>query len=151
MYTLVRRFIKTGVAFLVLGLLLGLHMVVTRELRGTWPSPYLVSAHTHVILVGFVLFLIMGVALWLFPRAAKEDTRYSPALAAVSYWVMTLATGGRFATEIGRAYSGAEWLPWAVVTASAGQLLGLVLYFWMMWGRIRPVGSHLREAKGERF
>jgi len=30
-------------------------------------------------------------------------------------------------------------------------VVGLVLYFWNMWPRIRPVGSHLREAKGERF
>ncbi len=32
-----------------------------------------------------------------------------------------------------------------------GQVVGLLFYFWMMWTRIRPVGSHKREAKGERF
>ena len=42
-------------------------------------------------------------------------------------------------------------LGWMVVLGGAGQALGLLLYFWTMWGRIRPVGSHLREAKGERF
>src|SRR5690606_27523725 len=71
MYTLVRRFIKTGITFLGLGIALGLFMLVQRELWGIWPHPYLVSAHTHAVLVGFVMFLILGVGLWLFPRPEK--------------------------------------------------------------------------------
>ncbi|NIY12994.1 MAG: hypothetical protein GWN02_34075, partial [Gemmatimonadetes bacterium] len=73
-----RRFIKTGVAFLAVGLVLGFWLLVQRELVGVYPHPNLVSAHAHAVLIGFVMFLILGVALWLFPRAAKEDTRYSP-------------------------------------------------------------------------
>ena len=87
MFTLVRRFVKTGILFLFAGLALGFWILVRRELFGLWPHRYLVSAHTHAVLVGFVMFMILGVA----------------------------------------------------------------LYFWTMWTRIRPVGSHLREARGERF
>lgn len=151
MYTLVRRFIKTGVAFLFAGLLLGIYMQVARELWGQWPSRYLVSAHTHAILVGFVLFLILGVALWLFPRPEKDSARYSPARAEASYWILTLATALRFIAEIARARVLWPPLPWLILAGGVGQLVGLGLYFWNMWGRIRPVGSHLREAKGERF
>jgi hypothetical protein len=32
-----------------------------------------------------------------------------------------------------------------------GLAAGIGLYFWTLWPRIRPVGSHLREARGERF
>ncbi len=53
--------------------------------------------------------------------------------------------------ELARAGSDAEWLRWTVVLSSLGQILGLAVYFWTMWPRIRPVGSHLREAKGEKF
>jgi hypothetical protein len=53
--------------------------------------------------------------------------------------------------EAARAWSDAPALRWMVVFAGIGQLVGLALYFWTMWTRIRPVGSHLREAKGERF
>jgi heme/copper-type cytochrome/quinol oxidase subunit 1 len=151
MYTLVRRFIKTGVAFLVLGLALGFWLLVQRELLGGWPHPNLVSAHAHAVLVGFVMFMILGVALWLFPRAPKEDTRYTPARAAAAYWILLAATGGRFVAEASRAWVTAEWLGWVVVLGGLGQIVGLLLYFWTMWTRIRPVGSHLREAKGERF
>lgn len=151
MYTLVRRFIKTGVAFLGIGLVLGFWLLVQREILGVWPHPNLVSAHAHAVLVGFVMFMILGVALWLFPRASKEDTRYSPGRAAASYWILLVATGGRFVAEAARAWVPLDWLGWVVVLGGLGQIVGLAVYFWTMWSRIRPVGSHLREAKGERF
>ncbi len=151
MYTLVRRFIKTGITFLFLGLTLGAWVLVRRELFGVWPHPHLVSAHAHAVLVGFVMFLILGVALWLFPRAAKDDTRYSPARAAAAYWILLFATGGRFVAEAGRAFSDHPVLPWVVVAGGLGQIVGLAVYFFTMWTRIRPVGSALREARGERF
>lgn len=88
MHTLVRRFVKTGVAFLFLGLLTGLWILVRREVYGVFPNPYVVSAHTHAVFVGFVMFLILGVALWLFPRAPKDDTRYRPERAEAAYWIL---------------------------------------------------------------
>ncbi len=151
MYTLVRRFIKTGIAFLFAGLGVGAWVLVQREIFGTFPHPHLVSAHTHAVQVGFILFLILGVALWLFPRAPKGDERYRPERAALAYWILVVATAARFASELARSASDAGWLRWTVVLSSIGQILGLAVYFWTMWPRIRPVGSHLREAKGERF
>lgn len=151
MYTLVRRFIKTGIGFLFAGLALGLWLLVRREIAGVWPDPYLVSAHAHLVLVGFVLFMILGVALWLFPRPAKDDDRYRPALAAASYWLLLAGTCGRFVAEAARAWSSAGWLGWIVVAGAFLQVAGIAVYFWTMWTRIRPSGSHLREAKGERF
>lgn len=151
MYSLVRRYIKTGVAFLFAGILLGSWMLARRELYDEWPSPFLVSAHAHVVFVGFVLNLILGVALWLFPRAAKSDTRYSPSRIGAAYWILTAATALRFAAEVLRAWSSWAVLRWTVLAGGVGQGIALALYFWTMWSRIRPVGSHLREAEGERF
>ncbi len=151
MHSLVRRYLKTGIAFLFVGLALGAWMLVRRELLGRWPQPYLVSAHAHAVFVGFVMFMILGVGLWLFPRPAAGDARYTPARAGAAYWVLTVATALRIAGEVGRSWSSAGWLAWPVVAGGLGQVAGLSLYFWTVWTRIRPVGSHLREAKGERF
>ena len=151
MYTMVRRFIKTGIGFLAVGLAVGVWMLVRRELFGVWPDPYLVSAHAHVVLVGFVMFLILGVALWLFPRAPKDDPRYRPGWIAVSYWVLFAATTGRFLAEALRSRSEMPWLGWVVVAGGVGQAVGLMIYFWTMWTRVRAVGSQMREARGERF
>lgn len=151
MYTLVRRFIKTAVVFLFAGFALGAWLLVRRELFGVWPHPYLVSAHAHAVLVGFMLFLIFGVALWLFPRAPKDDRRYTPGRIAAAYWILVIATASRFVAEAARAWYAAGLLPWVIVLGGLGQVIGAALYFWAMWPRIRPVGSHLREARGERF
>ena len=151
MHSLVRRFLKTGIAFLGIGLLLGGWMMVRRELGGVFPSPYLVSAHTHAILVGFVMMMILGVALWLFPRPDKSDERYSPGTAEAAYWLLASGTAVRLAGEILRDYSGSLPLRWIVVLAGLSQIAGIGLFFYTMWSRIRPVGSQIREARGERF
>jgi len=151
MYTLVRRFIKTGIAFLFTGLAIGGWMQVQRDLLGQWPHPYLRSAHIHAVLVGFMMFLILGVALWLFPRPASDDPRYTPGRVEAAYWILVTATALRVAAEIGRAFVGAQALQWAALVGGLGQIVGLGVYFWSMWARIRPVGSQIREARGERF
>ncbi len=151
MTSLVRRFLKTGIAFLAVGLLIGGWMMVRRELAGVYPSPYLVSAHTHAILVGFVMSMILGVALWMFPRPEKGDVRYSPRAAEAAYWLVAGGTAARVLGELLRPAVGAGWLRWAVVLAGLAQIAGLATFFHTMWSRIRPVGSQAREARGERF
>ena len=151
MHTIVRRFIKTGIVFLLIGLVLGAYMLVRRELTGSWPNPYLVSAHTHLVLVGFVMFMILGVALWLFPRPHRDDVRYRPAFIEAAYWLLLLGTSGRFVAEVARAWLGTSFLKWFVIIGGLSQAAGIAVYVWTMWSRIRPVGSHVREARGERF
>lgn len=151
MHSLVRRYIKTGIAFLIAGIAIGLGLIIGREVFGMWPAQYYVSAHTHAILVGFVMMMILGVALWLFPRPEKGDTRYDPRRAEWSYWAVTLGTGGRVLGEMARATYDDAWLRWGVVIASLAQVAGLTLFFYTMWSRVRAVGSAQREAQGERF
>jgi hypothetical protein len=151
MFTMVRVYIKTAIVFLIAGLLLGTVLLIRRELYGIWASGPLLSAHTHALLLGFGLFLIMGVALWLFPKPAADDQRYTPARIKTAYWLLMPATAIRFLSEIVRPLVAAEWLAWPIILTGLTQFSAIALYFYTMWGRIRAVGSHLREAKGERF
>jgi len=151
MHSLVRRYIKTAIAFLALGLGIGFWMLVRRELFDRGPTPFDVSAHTHAVFVGFVMEMILGVALWLFPRPAKDDTRYSPRAAEAAYWILTIATVARVIGELARDSTSAIALRWLIVLAGAGQVAALVLFFATMWTRIRPLGSRAREEAGERF
>ncbi len=151
MHSLVRRYIKTAVAFLLVGLTIGGWMISRRELWQRFASPYEVSAHTHAIFVGFVMMMILGVALWLFPRPDRNDTRYSPALAEAAYWMLTTGTAARIAGELLRQLSAALWLRVGIVVSGLLQIAALALFFFTMWSRIRGVGSQAREARGERF
>lgn len=151
MHTLVRRYLKTAIAFLGIGLALGGWMMIERELYGRFPSQYLISAHTHAILVGFVMMMILGVALWLFPRPDKSDERYNPRVAEIAYWLLAAGTAARIAGELARTNIDVLSLRWAVIVAGTMQIAGIGLFFHTMWSRIRPLGSQAREAKGERF
>jgi len=151
MYTLVRRFIKTAIGFLAIGLTIGVWMIARRELFGVFPTPYLVSAHTHALFVGFVMEMILGVALWLFPRPAKDDQRYNVRAAEAAYWVLTVSTAGRIGGELARQAVTAPALRYFVLLCGLGQAIAILLFFHTIWTRIRPLGSHVREANGERF
>jgi cbb3-type cytochrome oxidase subunit 1 len=151
LHSLVRRCLKTAIAFLGVGLILGGWIMIGREFRGASPSPYLTSAHTHAIFVGFVMMMIFGVALWLFPRPEKGDVRYSPRIAGAAYWLVTAGTAARIVGELLHLITRGGWLSWFVVLAGLAQILGIGMFFYTMWSRIRPLGSQMREAKGERF
>ena len=134
---LVRRFLKTAIGFLIFGVGMGVYMLAQRELTGVWATPWWISAHTHAILVGFVMMMILGVALWMFPRPARDDRHFDPRLAEAAYWFLAVGTASRVAGELARPLSGATALRWIVVLGGVSQAAGLALFFWTMWTRIR--------------
>jgi len=144
---LVRRFIKTGIGFLTAGLLLGLFMLVRRELFAAWPGTYLVSAHTHAVFVGFVMFMILGVALWLFPKPLSTDPRYRVSRIETVYWLLLGGTLLRVGSELGRAWIDLPQLAWPVLLGGLAQVTGLLLYVWTIWYRIRPSARQRREGR----
>ena len=137
---LVRRYVKTSFAFLAAGLLLGAWIIVGEFVLGTYPPRLFITAHVHLLLVGFMLMIVMGVATWMFPRPARDDQRYRPELAETVYWVMTLSTAVRAAAEMLASLSGAP--VWRIVIAlgGLGQLAGAALFVLNMWSRIRMPG-----------
>lgn len=154
MHTLARRYIKTAIVFLGIGLGIGVSMVARQEVVGHLPSPYMVTAHTHTILVGFVMMMILGVALWLFPRPERTDLQYRPLLIESAYWLVTMGTVARTGGEVLRTVvlvPRGSVLSAAIVGGACLQTIGLAMFFYTMWTRIRAAGSREREARGERF
>jgi cbb3-type cytochrome oxidase subunit 1 len=138
---LVRRYIKTSFVFLALGLLLGGWVTVSQHVLGVYPPRLYITAHAHLLLVGFMIMIVMGVATWMFPRPARDDTRYRPGLAETVYWVMTVSTTVRAMAEILAPWSSMPALRWAIAIGGLGQLAGAVLFVLNMWPRIRMPGA----------
>ena len=151
MFTTVRYFVKTSIIFLIVGIFTGLYMSLDKHLFYTGFSPELISAHTHIILVGSVMMMIMGVALWFFPRAEKNDKKYNPDLILITYWIMTISTALRFLFQVIGSFIESKYIETGISVFSIFQVLAIILFFYAMWGRIRGVGSQYREAKGEKF
>jgi hypothetical protein len=93
MTPLIRRYIKTSFIFLLTGLLLGAYIVAGQFVLDAYPPRLLITAHAHLLFVGFMVMMVMGVATWMFPRPARDDTRYRPELAEAVYWVMAIFDG----------------------------------------------------------
>ncbi|MCE1164159.1 MAG: cbb3-type cytochrome c oxidase subunit I [Bacteroidetes bacterium] len=151
MFTNVRWFVKTSIVFMLAGILSGFFMMLARRVFEIGYGPSLLSAHTHVILVGFMMMMIMGVSIWFFPKAEKTDKRYSPALVVAVYWLMVIGTSVRFIGEFADAFVTLKFLNYIIVFSSLLQIIAAGIFVYTIWGRVRPVGSQIREAKGERF
>jgi heme/copper-type cytochrome/quinol oxidase subunit 1 len=127
----------------VAGLLLGAYILVAEFAFDSYPPRLLVTTHAHLLLVGFMLMLVMGVATWMFPRPDRDDTGYRPELAEAVYWVMTVATALRALAEMIVALAGALGLRWLIALAGLGQLAGAALFVLNMWRRVRMPPSAL--------
>ena len=109
-------------------------------LLGAHPPRLFVTTHAHLVLVGFMLMIVMGVATWMFPRPARDDARYRPELAEAVYWVMTLSTVLRALAEILVSLSGAPVGRPIIALGGLGQLVGAALFVVNMWPRVRMPG-----------
>jgi cbb3-type cytochrome oxidase subunit 1 len=134
---LVRRYIKTSFVFLLWGLLLGGWIIVAEFVAGRYPPRLFITAHVHLLLVGFMLMMVMGVATWMFPRPARDDTAYRPLLAEAVYWVMTLATALRALAEMLQGLFPSGALRVVIAVGGLGQVLGALLFVVNMWRRVR--------------
>jgi len=105
---------------------------------GRYPPRLFITAHVHLLLVGFMLMIVMGVATWMFPRPGRDDARYRPALAEAVYWIMTLGAAVRAISEVaaGAAEGGAS-LRGLIVLGGSAQLVGALLFVVNMWWRVR--------------
>jgi hypothetical protein len=143
-----RRFLGTAAVMLMLGIGLGLVLLVRRELWGVWPHPGLVSAHTHLILVGAVIELIIGTAWWLFPRPARTDPQAPEGAVILAWWCLTAGTLARAAAESAPGLALGS-LPWLAVGGGSLQVAGLAAAVVALRRRVRP-GAAKREGEKAR-
>jgi len=67
MPALSRWCVRAALGYLVVGMGVGSWMLIQRAL-GTGPHGHWPTLHAHILLIGFLLLMVMGVAFWMFPR-----------------------------------------------------------------------------------
>lgn len=134
MPSLTRWFIKSGLLYLLAGLLLAVLMQwpgigTLPWLRAAWPT------YLHLLVVGWLTQLIFGVAFWLFPRYSAELPRGSEPLGWATFLLLNIGLVLRIAGEP-RALLGGEAA--TLLTGSAiAQLFAGVAFVVNTWPRIR--------------
>ena len=145
MHILVRLYLRTAFFFLAIGLLGGLWIEFQLTAGGAI-SHGMVVAHVHLLLVGFLLMLVFGVAYWLFPRAGRgQPIGPYPNLVGFAYVLLTAGTLIRAITEYFDLQLTAPAWAYVRLGASTAQVAGIVIGIWALWGRVR--GAALPKAE----
>lgn len=128
-------FIRASIAYLVVGILLGVIMAFPGGLG--WLAGHGAGspsvAHAHALLLGFMLMMVSGVAYHIFPRFTGNPLRYPP-LSWVNFWLCQAGTAGMVLGFLCRGI-----LPWLLPVAAVTQVIGLLCFAYNMWTVVKPM------------
>lgn len=133
MPTLSRYFIKTAFIHLLLGL--GMSLLLAAQASFGLPSAIMTlrPVYLHLIVLGWLTQLIMGVAYWMFPKFSKEKPRGNEKLAWAVYGLLNLGLLLRSVGEPLAMLNPTSGYGWILVLASICLLAagwGFVLNTW---------------------
>jgi hypothetical protein len=131
MPTLVRWYVRTALIYFILALLAGL-LLAAPIVR----IPALAPVYFHLLMVGWVTQLIIGVAYWMFPRYSKESPRGAEWLGYVIYGLLNVGLILRILGEPLQE-SGVDWAGWLLVASAVLQLAAGWLVVAALWPRVR--------------
>ena len=115
-------FIFAGLAYLVIGVTLGILFFIIPETRG------LKLVHTHLNLVGFITFIIFGIAYHILPRF-RGNPLHSEKLAWWQFWLANVGLVGLLVSLGLGAYTSFDGL--RIVQAVFGATLALSIYLFV--------------------
>ncbi len=135
-------FIFTGLVYLFIGITLGVLFLIWPELRA------LRTVHAHLNLVGFVMFLIFGVAYHILPRFRGRPL-HSESMAWTQLWLANIGLVGLLSFMTLAVYQNGTYL--TVFQAIFGAVLVISMYLFMynmlrtLAPPVKPVAAPVRK------
>ena len=133
MPTVSRAFVKVSIVWLFAALFVGMFMTFGDVAM----IPALLPTHLHMFVVGWVTHMIIGVAIWLFPKASKERPRGSDALSWAALAGLSLGLLLRAIAEPARLFWPADAWNTALVISAIMQWLGGLAFVVNTWPRVK--------------
>ena len=139
MPTLTRWYIKTALVYFVLALIAGLLLEAQKVWDFSLPYSGLFPVYIHLLVVGWLTLLILGVAYWMFPKYSRDLPRGSEALGWASYILLNAGLVLRVVSEPLNALAEAPGSFWGISLAVAAllQWLGGMAFVLNTWGRVK--------------
>jgi hypothetical protein len=137
MPTLSRWYIKLGMVYFALGLMVGAAMLAQPVMGWSPKLQVLRPVYLHFLFIGWVTQLIMGVGYWMFPKLSKDVPRGSVWL---GWAVLILLNVGLVLRAIGEPaviLAPNAGLGWTLVLAALCLLLAGWGFIANSWGRIK--------------
>jgi hypothetical protein len=139
---LARTYVKAAFAYLIAALLLGALMALDRWLDlGRWLRVVYLS-QLHLLMVGWITQLAMGVAYWIFPRFLKEQRRQPRGSDSLAWAVLVALNAGlllRFAFEPLYLMGPRPWMAPILAMSGLLQAFAGLGFGWLIWGRVRAM------------
>lgn len=136
-----RIFIKTALVYGCIGLLLNTLSVINSV---WWRQPLLGAIQPtaiHLIVVGWLTQLIVGVALWMFPVWSKAQPRGPEWLGWTCYGLLNAGLLLRIIAEPLNAQRATPAVTVLLLSSAALQVAALWLFAALIWRRVRAKGS----------
>ncbi|EOQ89088.1 hypothetical protein LEP1GSC202_1514 [Leptospira yanagawae serovar Saopaulo str. Sao Paulo = ATCC 700523] len=129
-----RFFIKSGMLFL----LFGIFIYAISEFPGFNDKLPLLPVYWHMIALGWITQIIMGVSLWMFPKGKNSLSKHGSKLAWISFFSLNLGLLLRFVSEP-FLYVHRELLQVSYLCSIVLQILGVFCFILEIWPRLTPV------------
>lgn len=137
MPTLSRTFIKLGLLYFVLGLMMGAVMQLQPVLGWSGKIQLIRPVYLHVLFIGWVTQIIMGVGYWMFPKYSRDTPRGNETL---GWAVLTLLNAGLVLRSVGEPsvlLLPEAGLGWTLPVGALCLLLSGWGFILNTWGRIK--------------
>jgi heme/copper-type cytochrome/quinol oxidase subunit 1 len=132
-----RTFIKAGLTYFIVGLMAGVFYLGRQTFSLPASFNVLYPVYIHLLMVGWVMQLILGVVYWMFPKYTKERPRGSEQLGWVVFWLLN---AGLILRAVGEPLTALkpEWnLGWTLAISAILQLLAAWGFVINTWGRVK--------------
>ena len=137
MPTLSRWFIKVGLIYFVIGLMMGSMMLAQPVMGWTAKLQVLRPVYLHFLFIGWVTQIIMGVGYWMFPKYSREKPRGNEKLGWVVFVLLNSGLVLRAIGEPAMILAPQAGLGWTLALASVCLLLAGWGFIFNTWGRIK--------------
>jgi hypothetical protein len=141
---LARIYVKAAFLYLMVAFVLGALMMLDQWLGfGRWLKTVYLS-QLHLLVVGWITQLAIGVAYWIFPRYLKEQDPHPRGSDALAWAVFLCLNAGlllRFLFEPFYLMGPSPWLAALIALSGVLQAAAAVGFGWLIWGRVRAMES----------
>lgn len=126
-------FIRSSLAYLVLGFTFGGLLLFNKGFPLYPPLWSLLPSHIEFVLFGWTLQLVMGMAFWILPRFAKPPIRGNENLAWGAFF---LINAGIWSLVLASFRPGAAWF---TLFGRAAEAFGILAFVIHAWPRVKRV------------
>lgn len=139
---LARTFVKVAFVYFIVAFLLGALVMLERWLGFSRWLRTVYLGQVHLLMVGWITQLAIGVAYWMFPRFLKQQNPQPRGSDSLAWFVLIALNVGlvlRLVIEPFYLMGGRPWLATVMVLSGVLQALAAVGFGLLIWGRVRAL------------